>query len=368
MPVRFDCDRIDAVERLSSGAARVPAVVSRAGVFSYPRADGTIVREWRPEEEVFRADSIASIEDVPVTIGHPPRGMRLDNWQADTIGHVRAGAKRDDSVAGIRTSVIVSRPDAVPRVLDQSRADALRDLSPGYDVRIDETSGIVPAGHADAGKPYDRIQRDIRYNHLAALPRGAGRQGAAVSLRLDSADDLVIDEPRADEFPPAKEGEFPPAAKKKTGKSKDGEPMTDDEKTAYEAEKKKAETEKARADKAEAELARYRADEATRARTELETRAREVMGKDHKFDSAETPRQIQEAVCKRADASFDAAGKSDAYVEACFDLALKNASKRADGESHAQRVLGGFIPRVDAAAPGGAIGHVLKIVNPTTQK
>jgi hypothetical protein len=56
-----------------------------------------------------------------------------------------------------------------------------RQLSPGYDVRLDETPGITPDG-----KRYDAIQRDIVYEHIAIVT--AGRQGPDVSLRFDGAD------------------------------------------------------------------------------------------------------------------------------------------------------------------------------------
>jgi hypothetical protein len=366
VPVRLDSDtyRIDAVDSLSSGAVRVPAVLSRAGVFSYARADGSLVREWRPEEEVFAAESMASVEDAPVTVGHPAGGVRSDNWREVVAGHVSAkSTTRDDSVAGIRTGIVVSRKDAVERVRDKARTDRLRDLSPGYDVRIDETPGIVPAGHADAGKAYDRVQRDIRYNHIALLAPGGGRQGAAVSLRLDAADNVIEDE-RADEFPPAKD-ETPPGKPAKEAKSKDGEPMTDEEKKAQaESEAKlKAETdkEKARADAAESELAKYRAAETAAKRAALESSARGVLGAEQKFDGL-NDRAVRELVCKRADAAFDPAGKSDAYIEARFDMALETAAKG----SHAQRVLGGLGGfRADAApAIPSALDNVLAIVAP----
>lgn len=367
MPVRLDSDtyRIDAVDSLSSGAVRVPAVLSRAGVFSYARADGSLVREWRPEEEVFAAESMSSVEDAPVTVGHPAGGVRSDNWREVVAGHVSAkSTTRDDAVAGIRTGVVVSRKDAVERVRDKSRQDRLRDLSPGYDVRIDETPGVVPAGHADAGKPYDRVQRDIRYNHIALLAPGGGRQGAAVSLRLDAADNAIEDE-RADAFPTAAKEETPPGKPAKDGKSKDGEPMTDEEKKAQdEAEKKlKAETdkEKARADAAESELAKYREAEAKARRDALEASARVVLGTEQKFDGL-SDRAVRELVCKRADGKFDAAGKSDAYVEARYDIAIETVPSGA----HAQRVLAGLggAFRADAAAVPSAIDHVSAIVAP----
>src|SRR5690606_25499162 len=62
----------------------------------------------------------------------------------------------------------------------------LKEFSAGYLSLLDPTPGVVPAGMPDAGKPYDVIQRRIRYNHVAFLPPGTGRAGPEVAIRLDS--------------------------------------------------------------------------------------------------------------------------------------------------------------------------------------
>jgi hypothetical protein len=43
---------------------------------------------------------------------------------------------------------------------------------------------------ADSGAGYDAVQTQIRYNHIALLPRGQGRAGTDVSLRLDTSEDV----------------------------------------------------------------------------------------------------------------------------------------------------------------------------------
>jgi hypothetical protein len=82
MALRFDSWRLDAskITRLASGAIRVPAALSRVGVLTYYMG-GRVIKEYRPEEEVTRADSIASLRDAPVTIGHPrERLVSPSNW------------------------------------------------------------------------------------------------------------------------------------------------------------------------------------------------------------------------------------------------------------------------------------------------
>src|SRR4051812_8302458 len=62
------------------------------------------------------------------------------------------------------------------------------ECSAGYELDWDPTPGAVPDGQPDAGEHYDGIQRNRVYNHVAYLPRGAGRAGPSVGLRFDAAD------------------------------------------------------------------------------------------------------------------------------------------------------------------------------------
>src|SRR5678816_1356476 len=69
--LRFDVGVIGKLEKTPTGGVRVPARVTRTGVFPYMRADGSIQREYRPASEVFKADSLASLADAAVTVEHP---------------------------------------------------------------------------------------------------------------------------------------------------------------------------------------------------------------------------------------------------------------------------------------------------------
>ena len=50
--------------RLPSGGLRLSGELTKSGVFEYTDANGQVVREYRPPEEVSKADSLASIEDL----------------------------------------------------------------------------------------------------------------------------------------------------------------------------------------------------------------------------------------------------------------------------------------------------------------
>lgn len=153
----------------------VPARMTRVGVLTYRQPDGSIRKEFRPPEEVFHPDSLASLAHATVTDDHPAKVTR-DNWQKVAIGHVAGQVHQDGKfVAG---DIHINHGPAI----DKAQAEQLAELSCGYQCRLDPTPGMFE------GEPYDAVQRDIRYNHLAAGPVGWGRAGGEVRMRMDSAD------------------------------------------------------------------------------------------------------------------------------------------------------------------------------------
>jgi hypothetical protein len=155
-------------ERTSEGFLRAKAVVARVGVQSYlPRElgmDGTKpIRLYRPADEVFAADAIASVEDKPVTDNHPREDVTASNWKDLAKGHVRnAVARTQDGLLSARVTVSDA---ALIRAIDSGK-DA---LSCGYDFTFDGTPGVTPDG-----QPYDAIMRQIRVNHVAVVDKARG--------------------------------------------------------------------------------------------------------------------------------------------------------------------------------------------------
>lgn len=313
MAVRYSESRFDAVERTAGGLLKVAATPTRTGVFVYRRADGTEVRELRHPDEVFHADSLASLEDVPVTMGHPRGNVTPAQFAAVTAGHVRAGsvAKHEDGQR-VKASVVLGRQDAI----DGAERKTHSELSAGYTCAIDPTPGEYQ------GQRYDQAQTRIRYNHVAMLEPGKGRMGR--ECRLDAAGEEIVHEDRTDTEPPMK--------------------ITINGKTyETEADAQKAVTElAARADAAEAQVktltetvARHDAEAATARHAALVSKVQATMGsgfsvvrKDEKGTEVPlTARELRLAVIKRADSSFDEKGRDDTYIEARFDATLATASK-----------------------------------------
>lgn len=152
--------------------------MTRTGVFTYQQADGSVRRELRHPDDIFAPEAMASLAHVPVTIDHPSNGRKVnpDNWKELSVGHVAGPPKRDGTfVAGE-----LHLQDR--RAIDMAERGKLQELSCGYDCRLEKAE----PGATYKGESYDWIQRDHRYNHVAAGPRGWGRAGPDVQMHLDS--------------------------------------------------------------------------------------------------------------------------------------------------------------------------------------
>ena len=362
--LRFYSTRLDAsrIRRDARGFVRVEAIIAKPGVYTYHQ-NGKAIREYLPPEEVSRADSLASVADAPVTIRHPRDMVDPKSWGSVSIGHASGPAQATPE--GALATLVIAREDAQGQI-----GRDLVEVSRGVQVRIDETPGVTPDGQA-----YDRVQRDIVYNHVALGPAGWGRQGAGVSLRLDSHDNEIIEptpmkytdkagkvhefktdselqtflDSRADMAPP-----FPP---KKKGEDEEDEEDPKAKKPKKDARDEALAAEKARADAAQARLDAIEAERAQAARVALEDSARKVLGVDTKFDGADakplTDRAVRELVIKRLDSKADLTDKADAYVEAYFDVAIKAApASRNDGFATLSALKGvqidGTAPRTDS--------------------
>jgi hypothetical protein len=288
----------------------VNAELTRAGVFEYTDADGKVYREYRPAEELQRADAIASLEDASITIGHPRGGVQPESFGALTVGHIRAGSVKVDG-RDMVGRLVLARKDAI----EGAASGTFVETSMGYDCEIENTPGVFD------GQPYDRIQRGHVFNHLALLRADASRLGTA--LRLDAKGDQEEPSEKDPESESGSEGVSGYGSKGNRMKVKikkaDGTEIELEAGSPEHISHLEAERDAARADArtAHAELARRDALAATAARTALETRAKSL-GVEVKADM--TDRDLKIAAIKRADSAFDPAGKPDAYVDVRVDL------------------------------------------------
>jgi hypothetical protein len=185
--LRLDFAPINGAQLTTTGALRIPAALGRVGVLTYRPPGGPVRRELRPPDEVFRADSMDTLAGAVVTDQHPPREEAwIDpaSWKKWTVGFVGDSLRQDGNLL---TGVVQVQDAAMIALIKSGQR---REISPGYVCRMDATPGRWDGNeygpHVDSGDAYDFIQRDIMYNNVGIGPRGWGRQGSEVALRLDS--------------------------------------------------------------------------------------------------------------------------------------------------------------------------------------
>lgn len=161
-------------KRTAQGFLRVTARLSKTGIFHY---DNT--REFRPEEEIFRVDSLESLKGAPVTDLHPSeKGADSFITPANTRDHIIGITESIECDGPYREgSLLIFHEDAIKAIERGER----KEISLGYKCRLDKTPGSVN------GEVYDAIQRDIIVNHVAIGPKGWGRAGSDCSIRTDSS-------------------------------------------------------------------------------------------------------------------------------------------------------------------------------------
>lgn len=163
-------------------------VVARLGVQVYYMDDGRTVREFRPAEEVFKDESLASYQGKPMTLDHV--FVNSENAKEVVVGSVTG--KAEPLGSSVVAPIVVYDNTAI----QEAMAGNAKELSVGYSAILDETPGwgdpitgeyvLKSDGDQfdvpDGWQEFDAIQRDIKVNHLAMVYRG--RAGIA-KLNMD---------------------------------------------------------------------------------------------------------------------------------------------------------------------------------------
>lgn len=319
-------------------------IVGRVGIQLYKNADGTIRRELRPPEEVFNTDSLKSFAGKPITDEHPSEPVTAKNAKRLSVGTMQGEGRQDGE--NVVAPIIIHDGEVIDKILEGGK----RELSLGYKVDLDETPGEWN------GQEYDAIQRKIRINHLAIVPRG--RAGNA-RLNLDRHDAVLFNPEEENAMPEnlsrirldsGLEYQAAPevvvAFEKMRSDNAELTGKLQEAGVKAQALEGERDTLKARVDAFPAELEKCRADALEKARAEIKARAElEKVAETFKVDSAgKTDREVKELVIKSVRADADLTGKSDDYVNAAFDLTV---SLKQDAAMAAQRQAGA--PRNDGS-------------------
>jgi uncharacterized protein len=352
---RYDLSPIEKYEVTPEGYLRAWATIARTGIQSYVNADGSMRREYRPEDEVSSGESLASFASKVITDEHPPELLDSDNTSKYQKGFTGSEIVYDNGF--VKAVMTVTDKSLISKIM---RGD-MKEVSAGYRVEFDSSPGITPEG-----EHYDGTQRNISGNHVAVVRRG--RAGPDVKLHLDRMDaahpslistqeeTLMTAQVNFDGVSfEVSEGIATAIAKER----EDGKATYEDMKKKYDAmmanaSKMKEEMDAMEKDmKGKCDAAEGRADalaqELEAVRADLEA-AKEVnfdsmveerlalidkarLNLDSAFDFTGKPaREIMEAAIKnvRGDAAPDLSERSDDYVQAMFDTLQEG---RADSSS-----------------------------------
>jgi hypothetical protein len=354
---RFDFVPLGKATRDSRGYLKFDANLTRVGVLKYRNADGSIRRELRHPDEVFKSDSLATLGGATVTDLHPSEMLSPHNYKQYTVGDVSERIKNDGRFV---TGTVTIKEDSMIQAIGKGDR---RELSPGYRCTLDNTPGEYN------GEKYDAIQRNIIYNHVGIGPSGWGRSGSDVALRLDGDDAAsyspAVNKPPDDnqrengkmkihidgvEFEAGSESAVQAWNKhysKLADKLKETETKLDNANGKLEAATSKTTDLEAKLKEA-TDLKRL--DAMVEQKVELVAKGREILGKDADL-AGKTPRQIKEAVLTKLNENVKFDGKSDAHIDGMYEVAVAHYTPDTD-QNQTQHLDGTAILRM--LSSGGA--------------
>lgn len=126
-----------------------------------PKADGSPYILGRPATEVFADAALASAAHRPITIGHPGEDVTAANWKRYAVGDI--GDEVEQRGKFVRVPVKMMDAEAIRAVRSTHQ-----EFSLGYTADIDMSVKMM------GDQAVDGIVRNIRYNHLALVPRARG--------------------------------------------------------------------------------------------------------------------------------------------------------------------------------------------------
>jgi len=333
----------DKGELTTQGFLRVPAFLTRTGVFTYRKADGSIVRELRHPDDVFDPDSLATLQMAPLTDDHPEEFVTPANVKALSVGWIGENVTNSDGIR-IGAEAIVAHGDMIAKV-----GMGKKELSCGYTADMIEESGEYK------GEKYDVRQTNIKYNHVAIVDRG--RAGPSVRLRMDAMDaietneieieietnngkenegedmktikidgkDVEVTQAVYDAIMKERKDNEDKLAKQKADSDAEIMALKKKEEDEAEAFKKKEDKLQANLDSMEAKLKEHKdsvtpekISQAVKTRTKIEDAARRVLGTEVVIDS-KSDLEVMTMVIEKKTKADSMKDKSSDYVQARFD-------------------------------------------------
>ena len=296
-----------------ANVARVGIQLYSAGELGMDGDVNKVVRVYRPPDEVFAADAIASYTHRPVTVDHPSEMVDASNWKEFAKGQTGDEVLRDGDY--VRVPLMLMDKAAI-----DDWSEGKRELSMGYTMDLKITDGETPDG-----EKYDAIQTNLRMNHLALVSRARGGSKlklgdtepensimSEVKLTTITVDGLSVETTDAGAQAISKLTQELADALKATGTA------TEAHKTELAAKDTELATKDAKIEDLESkQLSDEDIDQRVNDRADLIATAKGIADKDYTGKSAGDIRKMAVSAVLGQD-SID--GKSDDYVQARFDI------------------------------------------------
>lgn len=335
------------VRRTADGYLVAEARVARTGIQDYLGTeidpdnehglrDKPIVKVYRPESSVFHKDAMQSYAYRPMTNGHPGGdGVNAKNWKDHAIGQTGGEVVRDGEFV------------KVPLVLMDAKAiedyeAGKRELSMGYGAEV-----VFQDGKTPEGEHFDVYLGPMKMNHLSLEHRARGGEKLRIgdndptppkgghhmadSLRTVIVDGLSVQ--TTDQGAQA----IDKLTKQLADAGVNIKTLTDAHAAAMAAKdadlaKKDAEIDGLK----DKQLSDADIDKRVQARADLITKAKSIADADY---TGKGDAEIRKAVviAKLGDAAI--AGKTEAYIDARFDLLLEDAAKNPSGDPFRQHMI-----------------------------
>ena len=296
------------------GFLSVPGRIARTGTQQYLASElglkgNDTITVYRPPEEVFATDSLETYAGADLTVWHPKQMVNADNYKQTTVGTIRSQGRQDGDF--VVADILIKDSQAIKQVQDNGFAE----LSAGYTAEYVKEQGVT-----DDGTPYDYVQRKIRINHVALLPQGAARAGRNARIFDDNLGEtmtkVTLDNGRTVELQDeATAALVSDCIERLTQQVKDADKTADIDKMQA--------TIDSQAEQLEA-LKQQTSDDAIQARISEVVAAKDSAQKiaGETIDSLDVL-AIQKAALAKARPSVDWDSKSEAYIQAAFDMALE---------------------------------------------
>lgn len=180
--VSFQIRRDSNYQITPEGYLIVRAYATRTGVFDYYTKEGKLYKEYRPKTEVFDPNSYNTLKNQPITKLHPKKML-----DSASVTKFLKGLVLEDIGVEEDTYIAVTLKVMDREVVDLILSGKMTELSCGYFCEVVDGKGTTPEG-----LEYDGIQMNIRYNHLALVPKG--RAGNQVGIKLDAEGCSIFDD------------------------------------------------------------------------------------------------------------------------------------------------------------------------------